>query len=463
MKKSEKSEKSPEDETKKNSDEELNSFGRFFKSVSELLNKFKIKKNWIQIGENENRISEDYGLQVRLKNLSRSHELKRISNTNQFQKIENLLNQMVEIPLEDFNNLLKNLCSIGEIEMAEKWFKMFENSDGYTYSTMIFKYLDLKEFQKIENLFYEMMEKNINIKTNQMNFAIKRMLLSNNIDMVERLFKKLNILDSQSYANLIQAYLDLNNLERVEELCLELTEKKLEMKVVQFNVYIKRLIEKNQVQKVEKLFELFEPNGISYSILIHQHLKNNNLNRIEELFYEMIENNQEIQITQFNIFMRALLKKNDSSSLNMKRVENLFKIIDKVDEYSYSILAQANFERKNLKRVEEIFEEMIEKQISILPYQFSTFTKKMIESNKIEVSEKLFRKMNVHDSVSFTILIKGFLEAKQYDKVELLFDEMIEKNIEISIFQMKNFLHKLQGTNKQKKIKKYKNLFENKK
>jgi len=363
-----------------------------------------------------------------------------------------MLSKRFEIPMKYFNIYISKLISKNQLERVEFWFNRINTKDETFYYLLIRGYLKNKNFQKVENIINEMNEKEISIKINQFNYAIQKMLKQNEFKRVENLFKNLTqIIDRSSFTILAEKNLELNQLKKVEEIYLEMNERKIKLPTYQFNNFLKKFIKLNSDEKIEEFINrIYIHNGISYYILIHHFLESSNFDFVSQLLNEMIEKKIEIPVIQMNIFLKKLIL---NQQFNI--VESIFKHIDYLDHFSYSILIQGYLESNKLKKVEETYNEMIKKNISILETQFTSFVLSMKSESQSLIVEKLFQKIENHELGTYIIFFYRFFESEEYDKIDVLLDKMYQQKIEMPIIHLTTYLKKMEELNKTEIIQKY--------
>ena len=258
------------------------------------------------------------------------------------------------------------------------------------------------------------------------------------VSTTKKISKKNKEIDAQ-----IANYLNINNLQKVEELFNYMLETDIDIQIKQFNIFISKMTKEKKFKKIEILFQKMKNlDYFSYRNLIQGYYECNQFDSMEKLFHVAIEKDVEIHMIHFSIFIKKKLQEKE-----FEKVENLFKKMKNLNDISYSILIHAYLESDNLKRVEELFYELIEKKIEIRIIQFTIFMKRMLKEGEFERVENLFKKVKNLNEYSYSILIQAFLKINDLKKVEKLFKEMEEKKIE------KNFHLQTQYSNFKKKLK----------
>lgn len=171
--------------------------------------------------------------------------------------------------------------------------------------------------------------------------------------------------------------------------------------------------------------------AISYTTMINGYIKFNQIEKAEELFFEMRERNIPIRVVTYSSMLAGYFK-----TKKFDRADILYQDMKKnkisPNLITYSILIKGYFEKKNSHEATQLFNELKRKNIELDTIFYNLMIDGYIKHGKYLEAEKIFKLMEKSnfnpDIVTFSSMLRGMLMNKKLNQAKEFFDKIPEKN-----------------------------------
>jgi pentatricopeptide repeat protein len=380
-----------------------------------------------------------------------------------------------------YNSLLDTCVKFNKIDKAEKLFKtilsLFPQAKEYTYSIMIKAYAKIFKVQKSLEMF-EMLEKSGNsLSTISLGCIINACMRCGETVKAEKFYsymKEKNIpMNAYIYSTMIKGYSKSKNFEKAYEIyqnVISLSNPQ-NMTIVFFNSILDCCVQTENYEKMNQIYEYLknlcteekegesnlsqlQPDIISYSIVLKGYAKNNNIEKVLDL-YNFISENPNLQFDEvlFNTILDCFARNNDEKSL--KKFYNDMKN-NKIPQsvITYGVLLKLYANLGNVEKSNEIFNKMIHKGITPSVITFQIMIRLYSHQNMPHKAISIFRKMlNMNitpDHIIYEAIIKvaynNFFTREAGEFINLAFNQ----GIKISDYIYEQFVGRVIHDNKMK-------------
>jgi pentatricopeptide repeat protein len=373
----------------------------------------------------------------------------------------------------------------GESELSLA-FKLFENvkkfakPDEILYNCIMDACLRFGEYNKMMEVYEEMCEFQVKPSSITCGIIIKAYGMNGMLDKALEVYQNMKLnnipLSSVTYGCLMNACIKNDNLKKAFELYQEIKENNIEMNTVLYTTLIKAYSKNRNLRQVIDVFNSMKrdkdnpPNNITYNSVIDCCIKNNELERAEEMFREMTTSNLKPDIITFSTIIKGCLKLSElSTAINylysMKNCEikpdevllnSFLDGCDKLQNYnkaieiyqyilsfgvepsmmSYSIMMKVYGKLGDFKSSKALMEEVKKKAKNISLIIFTCYMKTCLTTRNPEEAintYNLFKKYGLApDNVTFLTLIKGLLICKCPDYIVKIVKDSLEMKINLN-------------------------------
>lgn len=361
-----------------------------------------------------------------------------------------------------YNSLLDTCVKFNKIEKAEKLFKniltLFPEAKEYTYSIMIKAYAKIFNVKKALEI-YEMLEKSNNsLSTISLGCIINACMRCGETFKAEQFYSHMKVknipINSYIYSTMIKGYSKSKNFEKAYEIYQQvISESNSEnMTIVFFNSILDCCVQTEKIDKMNQIYEYLknlciqekenespsliqlQPDIITYSIVLKGYAKNNNIEKVLDL-YKFISENPSLQVDEvlFNTILDCFAKNNDERSLTKfyNDMKNN-KITQSVITYGVLLKLYANL--GNVQKSNEIFNEMINQGIRPSVITFQIMIRLYSYQNMPHKAISIFRKMlNMNitpDHILYETIIKvaynNFFTREAAEFINLAYNQGIK-------------------------------------
>ena len=384
----------------------------------------------------------------------------------------------------DFIN--KNMRNDGLVESILSYMDKIKLTPNLiTYNTLMDFYCMNGNFQKAYLIFESLPSKGIEADNFSFSILIKGIKNTDNpnLDIAMELFEKYNskyeFQDIIIYNSLLDVFISQRETKKADEIFTKILNKKdLIPDQITFNTLIKGCCKVRDFDNSQRYFKEMKkinlkPNRITYNSLMDLAVKVRQLPKALYFVEEMARDEISPDGYTYSIILNGLKLNNSKPPLVKSSLENIKKVIQanefrldevffnsildvcskydffemmryfydfmrrkKIQESSitYGILIKAYGKSGEFEKAYEIFERMIDTNMTINDVTYGCILDACAKSGKMGIAMKIYdtlkkSKLNLN-SIVFTTIIKGFIKEKNYEKAAAFFME-IKHNIDL--------------------------------
>ncbi|CAI2173461.1 5984_t:CDS:1 [Funneliformis geosporum] len=367
----------------------------------------------------------------------------------------------------DYTQLITRLKDYNSKDFALHWLNRFFsdmksaklNLSLNTYGLMIVMYGKWGEYDKAENIFVEICQKNISYDVYTYN---KFIYIYANIGNLQRVYQLLQDMKSKSihpnlstYNIIILAYVRNKNITGALSLLYEIEEKGLQPDVVTFNTIINGLLQLNDFKSAERCFEKMSsmrvrPNARTFNTLMSSYSKMGDYQYVEKLYNKMIEMNIQPSPDSYFTLMSAYV--HSGKKHQVLEIMNQLKTRNWKSLRVYNMLIHLYIRLDDFSMAREIFCQISESALKPNVVTFNTFINGYINRQNLKDAIKYFDEM-VKSGISpnvevYNTLLKGYLNAYGISTVEKIFTQMSTHDIAPDVITYNTLIQYIKGQNK---------------
>lgn len=239
-------------------------------------------------------------------------------------------------------------------------------------------------------------------------------------------------------------------LEKVFKIFGDIKSHEIPLNAITFNTLMDACVEVGDFEKTLTLFDEMKkieikPDIYTYAVIV-KGLKSNkgkdNVKKAIEIF-ELVKNDSSIKVDEvlFNSVLDICIKNND-----INKAEEIFREMKKSDitpsAITFSIMIKGYGNEKNLEKCYELYQELL--SMNLIPNEiiFGCLMNCAVKCSNLELMIEIYQKMlslNMKmNSVIFTTLIKGFAKMKKYEESFSVYDSITKQEKEKSNIIMFN-------------------------
>ncbi|GBB95819.1 hypothetical protein RclHR1_02620010 [Rhizophagus clarus] len=384
----------------------------------------------------------------------------------------------------DYAQLITQLQNYNSKDFVLKWLNRFVTDIKSIklsfsldlYSSIIVLYGKWKDYEKLENVFVEICQKNILCNVDTYNNFIH---IFANIGNLRCIFQLLQDMKSKSiqpnlttYNTILLAYVRNKKISDALSLLCEMEKEGLRPDVVTFNNIINGFIKIRDLKSVIKCLETMSsmgvrPNVRTFNTLMSGYSDLGDYEHVEKLYSKMIKMKIQPGIDTYFTLMsayirsgkkqRALEIKDHLSNWKSLRLYNmLIHLYIKFNDFSmarllFDQMSESEFKpnvvtfntfingyvnQKDLKEARKYFDEMVKRRISPNVEVYNTLLKGYLNIYGMSAVKKIFSQMSNHDiapdAVTYNTLMQYIKKQNRIDDYERAIDQyrtMIKKSI----------------------------------
>eukprot|EP01080_Neovahlkampfia_damariscottae_P008665 gene8665-612_t len=370
-----------------------------------------------------------------------------------YDKVEECYLEMFEkkiIPaIGQFNNFLKILVDEISLETAHNLalnLKSFTTVDEYSYSIIIQGYTNERNFTKVEEIFQEIYDLNLKCSLPLFNIFIKMLINSGKLDKALELFEQFKprfSYGASTYVILIRGLLFsksrsiFDKYEKMDDLVNEMIQKDFKPTSKHLTIFGKQLINLGELEKAKNLaFQFSDITDEKYfKNLVYAYLNSKQYEQVEKFIFESKEKtNQKPKTSIFTIFLQDY--SNNNSIEETERIFKKFRNVIDYDHITFSQMIQIYMKSEKLDEINQLFNEIIDRNMEIIIFQFNYFLEKWLEKREIGPIENLLKKVENLDEYSYKILMKHYFELNEIEKLENLHKNLTKENLKNSLYRL---------------------------
>ena len=309
--------------------------------------------------------------------------------------------------------------------------------DVVSYNTVINAHIELGEFLKGTDRYTEMISRGIIPDVQTINTIMKLyMRLKRPNDAIDcfDFFKEYNLNPNvYSYNTLMDAHIEKADYTEAINVFEIMQDNDVLPDTVTINTMMKLYLKVNEPHNAILIHGLFKKynipqNEYSFNTLINAYTENGNYDKAFQTIDEMITKNYVPNAPTINTIMKLHLKlKQPHQAIKAHNLHKKYGV--KENEYSFNILINAYTENGDYDKAFQTFDEMIAKNYIPNAPTINTIMKLHLKLKQphqaIKAHNYLFKKYGVKENeYTFSILIKAYTEAGQYNKAIEVFHQM---------------------------------------
>lgn len=199
-----------------------------------------------------------------------------------------------------------------------------------------------------------------------------------------------------------------------------------------FSTLLRGCIEEGNFEQADKILQDMYDYGVKpdqhiYSLMMNGFGKCGQPEKCDKILAEMKELGIKPDITLYNTYIEVYAKYG-----NTEKIEEIIKEMErenvKFDEITFGSIIKGYSKKGNLQKIEQILNSMKD-QVSITPHICGIIIDGLVKSKRVEEAEawqsKLVNEYNAQiNVVSYSSIIKGYLDLNNFEKAIDLFNEM---------------------------------------
>jgi pentatricopeptide repeat protein len=346
----------------------------------------------------------------------------------------------------DYAQLITRLQNYDSKDFVLKWLNQFVTDMKSinlslsldSYALMIVLYGKWKDYDKLENVFIELCQKNILCDVDTYNNFIR---LCANIGNLRCIFQLLQDMKSKSiqpnlstYNNILLAYVRNKNISGALNLLCEMEKEGLRPDIVTLNSIINGFIKIRDLKSVIKCLETMtsmgvSPNVVTFNTLMSGYSDLGDYEYVEKLYNKMIKMNIQPGTDTYVTLMSAYIRSG--------KKQQALEIKDHLSNWKslqlYNMLINLYIKFNDFSMARLLFDQMSESAFKPNVVTFNTFINGYINQKNLKEARKYFDEMvkcGVSPNVEvYNTLLKGYLNIYGMSSVKKIFSQMSNHNI----------------------------------
>jgi pentatricopeptide repeat domain-containing protein 1 len=377
-----------------------------------------------------------------------NHLIIAYTNAERFEETVELMKKMAKVDklqLEVLliNNAINVCVKAGDMAQAQHLFDamvdMKLKPDNITFNTLIHGYFRAQHFEQGFFLLQKMKKFQLQPQCDTFSAIIHGLGVSGNIVLAEQVFHKMlpkfNLKPSDDIIGaLLDAYIKNNKHAKAIQFFENLPN---EQKTVSgYNNLIQLFFRKNDAKNATRMYKNMKemkvcPSRVTVLELISGYTNLRMYDKAIATYKEMnMSGLTELDLKTQNALLYCYCKSRDIISAG-----DLFAIMKKKDEYTYTTMIDGYFRNGEIEYGECIFEMMIEKGIKASGFEINAMINGYVKARKMDKAMELLKKMGSYDVTptiySFTPIIKGLFDQRNFnDGEELVWNMILRHKVE---------------------------------
>jgi len=261
--------------------------------------------------------------------------------------------------------------------------------------------------------------------------------------------RKDGMTDVVSFNTLIKAYLQSNRLDKARQLMEEMREQGLQPNRVTFNEFINAMVSKGHGGQRKEMWDIVEemqsadvkPNQVTISILLKglgYHSGQADIVKTMALIKNMDEPMDEVLLSSV-VEACVRIGKPDLLESQLKQLQSSSPVAIN-GSHTYGSLIKAYGHTRDIAGIWRCWKEMRSRHIKPTSITLGCMVEAIVNNGDTEGAFDLIQQMqeddqcsNAVNSVIYCSLLKGFTREKKIDRAWAVYEEMKERNIELSV------------------------------
>ncbi|CAG8611991.1 13065_t:CDS:1, partial [Funneliformis caledonium] len=331
-----------------------------------------------------------------------------------------------------FNTIINGFLQLHDFKNAERCFETMSSMrvrpNARTFNTLMSSYFKIRNYQYVEKLYNRMIEMKIQPSPDSYFTLMSAYVHSGKKQQALKIMNQLNARDWKSlrvYNMLIHLYIQLDDFSMAREIFCQISESALKPNVVTFNTFINGYIDRQNLKDAIKYFDEMVKSGISpnvkvYNTLLKGYLNAYGISTVEKIFTQMSAYDIAPDVISYNTLIQYIKGQNkiDDFERAIDQYRIMVKRLVKPSDRTFNILL-------NLVTMRDVRRDILHHR-QLTKYQES---EELAELTVEDILREMKSKGFIIDVVTYSILIKNYVQYKKMDEAEKLLQQMTNNDI----------------------------------